>query len=332
MLVINKMMMLWAISLSLSLTATTVSAQEKPDRSRRIRVVKSDSTPVLDASERGFEKTLLRAGYKERVNIIYERHNVQGNTAKVGAMARAFLTSKVDLIHVIGMPASEVIVRTVKDIPIVFSAVKDPVAAGLVPRNSGPGMRTGTNVTGVSDHWPIFLQFETFTAIVPKAKKWGTVYNARDVETFNCLRELREVAKKLGVELTEATASNKAEAVYAVQSLARKVQAIHITADRTAISSFEAIAKVCNETKVPLFAGDLGTASRGGIAAYGVDYHLVGISAGRRAERILGGQKPGDIPWGLSDAFSLIVNEKAARAQGIAIPPVFLKRADKLIE
>ncbi|MDP2973197.1 MAG: ABC transporter substrate-binding protein, partial [Deltaproteobacteria bacterium] len=229
-------------------------------------------------------------------------------------------------------PTSQAVVKTIKTIPVVFSSVTDPVDAGLIPKTSPPGTKSGTNVTGVSDRWPVHLQFEMYAKFVPKAKKWGTIYNAGDSNSMVHIKEMRESAKKLGVELIEATISTSAETLQAVQSLAGKVQAMNITSDNTAVSAFEAIVKVCNEKKIPLFAGDVDSVPRGAIAAYGLDYFLIGESAGKKAVRVLKGEKPGDIPWGPAEKFSLVVSEKAAKAQGIVIPPDLLKKANKVIK
>lgn len=324
---------LWPIVILMFLVSVTVSvAQEKKlGRIIRIGVTKIASYPDLDADERGFEKALSNAGFKEGTSVVYDRQNAQGDPANAQVIAQKFLDTKADLIHSIAAPTSRAVVKAVKNIPIVFSAVTDPIDAGLVPRSSPPGTRTGTNVTGVSDRWPVTLQFEMFMNFVPRAKKWGTIYNAGDANTLVHIKEMREAAKKLGVELIEATISNSSETAQAAQFLAGKVQAIHITSDNTTVSAFEALAKVCNEKKIPLFSGDVAVVSRGGTAAYGLDYFLIGLSAGLKADRILKGQRPGDIPWGPSDKFSLVINEKAARAQGVAISPVLLRIADKVI-
>jgi len=143
---------------------------------------------------------------------------------------------------------------------------------------------------------------------------------------------MRESAKKLGIELIEAKISIRGETMQAVQSLSKKVQAIHLTHDHTTESAFGVIVKVCNEKKIPLFTGDIYSVPRGAIAAYGLDYFLIGHSAGKKAVQILRGEKPGDIPWELAEECLLVINEKAARAQGVIIPPDILKKADKIIE
>jgi putative ABC transport system substrate-binding protein len=171
-----------------------------------------------------------------------------------------------------------------------------------------------------------------YTRFFSKAKKWGTIYNAGDPRSFLYVKELREAAKKLKVELIEVTTSNRDEVLPAAQFLARKAQTIYITYDHIALSSFEPIVKVCNQKKIPLFGGDLRCVTMGAIAAYGWDYLQIGHSAGKKAVRILKGEKPGDIPWDPGEKLVLLINEKAARAQGAIIPPGLLKRADRIIQ
>jgi putative ABC transport system substrate-binding protein len=242
------------------------------------------------------------------------------------------MSSNVALVHSIGTPSSRAVMKIIKDVPIVFSSVTDPVFAGLIPRKSPLGTKTGTNVTGVSDRWPVTLQFEMYTKFIPKAKKWGTIYDPSDHRSLVYIKEMRQAAKKLKVELIEANVSRSDEVLPAAQFLVGKVQTIYITYDHIALSSFEPIIKVCNQKKIPLFGGDLKCVTLGAMAAYGWDYFQIGHSAGRKAVWILKGEKPGDIPWELGEKLVLMINEKAARAQGAIIPPALLKKADRVIQ
>jgi putative ABC transport system substrate-binding protein len=187
------------------------------------------------------------------------------------------------------------------------------------------------NITGVSDRWPVFQQFEMYTQFFPKAKKWGTIYNPMDPRSLLYIRDMRKATKKLKVELVEAKISHEGETLKAAQFLSGKVLAIHITFDSMAISSFDTIVKVCNEKKIPLFGGDLRCVSRGAMAAYGLDYFDIGHSAGRKAAQILKGENPGDIPWEIGQKKLLMINEKAAKTQGAIVPPELLKKADRVI-
>jgi putative ABC transport system substrate-binding protein len=187
-------------------------------------------------------------------------------------------------------------------------------------------------VTGVSDRWPVVRQMEMYAKFVPKAKKWGTIYNAQEANSIVHIKEMREATKKLGLELVEVTITNRSEVARAVNSLVGKVQAIVISSDNTAISDFETIVKVCNKNKIALFTGDVDSVPKGAIAAYGLDYFLVGYSAGKKAVQVLKGMKPGEIPWGPMEKFSLVINAKAAKIQGVTISPDILKKADKVLK
>src|SRR4030043_534616 len=323
-----------SISILLLIVSPSFSfAQETSKKtSHRIGVTQTVSFQDFDADANGFEKALAEAGFKEGIHVIYDRQNAQGDLGNAQAIAQKFFNTKVDLMHSIATPSSQAVVKLIKNISIIFSSVTDPVGAELIPKTSPPGTKTGTNVTGVSDRSPVLLQFEMYTKFFPKAKKWGTIYNPGDPKSILYIKEMREAAKKLGVELIEATISSSGEALQTVQSLAGRAQAIHITFDYIAISSFDTIVKICNEKKIPLFGGDLKCVSRGAMAAYGWDYFQIGHAAGRKAAQILKGEKPGDIPWELGEKLLLLINEKAAKTQGAIISPELLKKADRIIQ
>jgi putative ABC transport system substrate-binding protein len=314
------------------LLVVTPSISFGQDKKVVIGVVKIVSHPALDADEKGFEESMAGAGFKDGAQVTYNRRSADGDMAKAEAIAKQFVDQKVDLIHSIATPTTQAVLKHAKNIPVVFSSITDPVSAGIVPSDSFPGKKTGTNVTGVSDRWPVLLQTELYAKFVPKAKKWGTIYNPAEPNSVTHIKEMREASKKLGLELVEATVASGKEVEQAAVSLAGKVNAIMLTSDNTAFTNFEAIVKVCNEKKIPLFTGDIDSVSKGAVAAYGLDYYLIGYSAGKKAALVLKGTKPGDIPWGPVEKFSLYINQGAAKAQGLTIPPELLKKADKVFK
>jgi putative ABC transport system substrate-binding protein len=318
------------LTIVIAFTSLSAFAQEK--KMIRIGVTQIVSHPALDADQKGFENALNSSGFKEGVNIIYDRQNAQGDMNRANAIAKKFIDEKMDLIHAIATPTTQAVVKITRDIPVVFSSITDPINAGIVPKESAPGKKTGTNVTGVSDRWPVFRQMEMYAKFIPKAKQWGTIYNAGEANSVVHIKEMREAAKKLGLELVEVTITDRSEVGRAVNSLVGKVQAIVISSDNTAISAVDTIVKVCNEKKIAFFAGDVDTVPKGAVAAYGLDYSLVGYSAGKKAVLVLKGLKPGEIPWGPMEKFSLVINQSAAKMQGVTIPPDILTKADKVLK
>ena len=312
------------------LLSTQVLAQEI--KMHTIGVTKIATHAALDADEKGFEAGLASVGFKEGINVRYLRMNAEGDMAKAEAIAKQFAEQKVTLIHSIATPTTLAVVKHHKTIPVVFSSITDPVGAGIVPKNSAPGKKTGSNLTGVSDEWPVALQMEMYARMLPSAKRWGTIYNPAEPNAVKHIKGMRKAAKKLGLTLIEVHVDNSKAVARAAASLVGKIDAMTITSDNTAVADFASIVRVCNDKKIPLFAGDVDSVAGGAVAAYGLDYYLVGYSAGKKAALILKGTKPGDIPWGPVEKFSLVINQKAAALQGVTLTPEFLGKADKILK
>jgi len=281
------------------------------------------SHPALDNDAKGFKAALADEGFIEGKNVTYDVQNAQGEQPNCFIIARKFEDDKVDLIHAISTPVAQAQAKVSKTIPIVFSSVTDPVATGIIPREG----KTGTHITGVSDRWPVDLQQKLYMEMAPAAKRWGTIYNPGDVNVTFHIKIIKETVEAMGAKFVEAHVAGSADVMQAAQSLVGRVDAIHISSDNTVVSGFEALVKVCNENKILLFSGDRDSVPRGAIAAYGPDYYMVGYAAGKKAARILKGEAPGEIPAENAKGYSLWVNLKHAKAQGLSLPPVLMEAA-----
>ena len=283
------------------------------------------SHPALDADQKGFEQALKDNGLKAK----YDYQNAQGDMSNAQAIARKFKGDNLDLVHCIATPTSQAMVKVITKTPVVYSSVTDPVDAGLVKTMSA----AGGNVTGVSDAWPYDRQVKLHHEMVPSAKKWGTIYNAGDANSVKSITWAKAAMKKYGLEYIEVTVSTSAEVHMAAQSLANRVDAVFIISDNTVVSAFESLVKVCNDKNIPLFGGGVESVPRGSIAALGFDYFQVGYTAGLKAVDILkGGKNPGDIPSSLTKRLKLVVNLKAAKAQGLKLDPKYVKMADEVVK
>jgi putative ABC transport system substrate-binding protein len=296
-----------------------------PAKTFKIGVTQIVSHPALDADQKGFEQALKDAG----LDVKYDYQNAQGDMSNAQAIARKFKGDDLDLVHCIATPTSQAIVKVITKTPVVYSSVTDPVDAGLVKTMDA----AGGNVTGVSDAWPYERQVKLHHEMVPTAKKWGTIYNAGDANSVMSITWARAAMKKFGLEYIEVTVSTSAEVHMAAQSLADRVDAVFIISDNTVVSAFESLVKVCNDKKKPLFGGGTESVPRGAIAALGFDYFQVGYTAGQKAVQILkDGKKPGDVPSSLTKQLRLVVNLKAAKAQGVDLDEKFVKMADEVIK
>jgi putative ABC transport system substrate-binding protein len=284
--------------------------------------------PALDAIRDGVKKALADAGYTQAKGLKWEFQTAQGNTAIAAQIARKFVGDKPDVIVAIATPSAQAVVAATKSIPVVYSAVTDPVAAQLVTSMKP----SGTNVTGVSDTLELEKQVDLIKRVVPGAKRVGMVYNPGEANSVVVVERLRELLPKSGMSLVEASAARTVDVGAAARSLVGKVDVIYTNTDNNVVSAYEALVKVGNDAKIPLIASDTDSVKRGAIAALGVNYSDLGVQTGKMVVRILKGEKPGTIASETSKKLELYVNKAAAQKQGVALSADFLKSATKVIE
>lgn len=297
----------------------------------KIGITQIVTHPALDRSRDGFIAQMAEEGFVEGENVEYILRNAEGDMSTAASIAEYFVAEKVDLIFSIATPTTQACVAAAEgtDIPIVFAAVTDPVEAGLVESWEKPG----GNVTGASDWADVGLQVKLGMDIYP-AKKLGVVYNAGEVNSVVQIGELKKVASSLGIEeIVEATAATTADVLAAVTSLVgRGVDAIWVPSDNTVAAAIDAVVKVCEENKIPLFASDIDMAKGGAISGLGLDYYVNGTEAGKLAARILGGEDPANIPIGMTPMTIIYLSPVAAERMGVTIPQEVLATATEIEE
>ena len=287
--------------------------------------------PALDAARDGFIAALEEAGFKEGEDVVYDLQNAQGDFTNATSIAQKFKDDKVDIIFAIATPTAQAALQVNQDIPIVITAVTDPVAANLAKSWES----SGNNLTGMSDAAPNKQQVELIPRFLPEAKNVGTIYNAGEANSVVQVEVAKEACKELGLNLIEVTVSNSSEVLMAAQSLAGRVEAIYIVTDNTVVSALESVIKVCNQEKIALIVADPSTVDKGALASYGIDYFSLGKKSGEIALKIIKGAKPSDIPiQTITDPNELqfVVNLDTAKTIGISVSEEIIKAADKIIK
>jgi len=280
--------------------------------------------PALDALRQGVKDALAARGYQ----VTYHDHIAQGNIGTANLIARQILGENPDVVVPIATPTAQACAQVIKQVPIVFAAVSDPVGAGLVKSFDHPG----GNVTGTSDMSPVDRQLALIREILPELKTLGIIYNSGEANSLAILQVLKAEAAKLGIAVEEATVSNSAGVSQAARSLVGRADAVYIPTDNTVVSAFEAITKVGMQSKLPVFAADVDSVARGAIAALAVDYHRMGLQTGEMVARILEGASPAETPVETLKELLVHINPASAAAMGVTLPEGLLKRADKIIE
>jgi len=283
--------------------------------------------PALDAVRDGVKEALNEGGYAgDALKFTYE--SAQGQPVIAAQIARKMVGDEPDVIVAIATPSAQAAVSASKSIPVVFSAVTDPIGAKLVPSLKQPG----SNVTGLSDMVNVKQQLALITEFMPNIKKLGVPFNPGEANAVAIVEALTIEAKKQGIEIIGSPAPKSADVMVASKQLVGKADAIYCPTDNTIISAFESVVKVGIDAQIPVFAADTGSVARGAVAAVGYDYFDLGRQTGELVVRILDGEKAGEIDVKMAVGTDLFVNPKMAARMGIEIPQAVLARATKIIK
>lgn len=298
--------------------------------SYRISVSQFVEHPALDAVLKGFQDYLAEEG----LAASYMVHNAQANMATAGQIGTQIMGEQPDLILAIATPSAQAVAQAFKKAPhmrttpFLFTAITDPIKAGLVSDLQHPG----GNTTGVSDKLPLDEHLGMVLRIYPNLKRLGVLYNAGEANSKVTVQGIRAIGQTRGFDVIDATVSKSSDVYQATKSLVGRVDAVFVPTDNTVVSALESAVKVCTEAQLGLFCADVDSVKRGAVAAMGFDYYKHGRQTGAMAKRIFEGANPGDMPVETQKDLELHLNLASARQMGVAVPPAIIEEADKIYE
>ena len=290
---------------------------------KNIGIVQLVQHDALDSANKGFIDALKEKGYEDGKNIKIDQQNAQGEQANAQTIAKQFADSKKDLIFAIATPAVQAAYNATKDIPIVFTAVTDPIAAEIAKDWTS----SGTNVTGTSDKVPVEDQIKLLKQLLPDTKTVGVVYNTSETNSVIQVDELKSAAEKEGIAVKEIGVTNVNEINQNLSSALNEIDVLYTPTDNTVASAYSLVGKLCLDAKKPIIGAEEAVVSKGGLATIGIDYYKLGKEAGYKAVEILEGKKPSDIEISTLSEMSFTINTDVATKLGINIPEDIRKDA-----
>lgn len=317
------------VLLMISVCFSSLMAKSKKDKPKKVKIgiAKILQHPALDSIEQGVMDAINDAGFK----VFYDLQNANGDVNTANQIAAQFKAEKVDVAVGIATPIAIALANTIKDTPIVFGTVTDPLGAGLVTTlEHGEG-----NVTGMSDELPSNEHVKLFKKIAG-IKTLGYIYTSSEDNSVSALNLVKKGCEEAGIELIVQAISNSSEVKQAAESIVDRVDGLYLSTDNTVFSALPSLVAVFNKSKKPIFSGDVTGALDGGcFMASGFNYYKAGYATGEMVVDILNGKKPSEIPIRFmtkpSDSdllFDLDVAEKC----GITIPQEYLNQATYIIE
>lgn len=264
------------------------SCSNKKSDTLKIGIAKIVQHPALDDIEKGVMDVVTEKGIKAQFDL----QNANGDVNTAAQIANQFKVKKVDVAVGIATPVAVALATTLKDIPVVFGTVTDPLGAGLVDDLS----HGKNNVTGMSDAIPTVDHIKLFAEIA-NLKTLGYIYTSNEANSVSSLELVKEGCKQAGIELVTQSITQSSEVMQAAQSIINRVDGIYLTTDNTVFSAISTLVEIFGKAKKPIFSGDVTAAKEGGIfMASGFNYYKAGRATGEIVVKILNGEKPENIP------------------------------------
>jgi len=288
----------------------------KDNKKVEIGITQIVQHPALDLAREGFIEGLREKGYEDGKNITIDYQNAQGDAATSQTIAQKFVSEDKDMILAIATPSAQAVYNATKEIPSVFTAVTDPVAAGIAESWES----SGTNFTGVSDMVPIDKQLQLLLKLVPEVKTLGVIFNTSEANSIVQVETLKEEAIKLNIEVKEIGVTNVNEINQNLTAVIKSIDALYTPTDNTVASAFDLIGKIAVENNVPILGAEEAVVDVGGLCSIGIDYFKLGKETAFKAVEILEGKKPAEIKISTLDDMSIKINREIAAKLGIKIP------------
>lgn len=305
-----------AMIMAVSLTACGGGSSEETDGKIKIGILQQLEHPSLDEAREGFIQALADNGYTDGDTIVIDYQNAQSDQSNLSNMADRLVNENSDLILAIATGAAQTVAGKTKDIPVLVTAVTDPVDAGVVNSMENPG----TNVSGTSDASPMKEQLQLITQLKADVKTIGLLYTSSEDNSILQIKQAKEILDTMDIDYVEQTVTNSNDVQQAVQSLVTKCDAIYIPTDNVLASSMALVADITWPAGIPVVAGAESMITDGGLATLGLSYYNLGYQTGEMAVRVLAGEDISTMPVETQKEYNYIINGDAVAAMNMDIP------------
>ncbi len=283
----------------------------------------------LDNCREGFIAGLAEAGIVEGENLTIEYDNAQADTGTASIISEGFVSQGVDMICSIATISAQSAFNSASgtDIPVIYTAVSDPVSAGLAKED---GLGTG-NITGSSDILPVKAQLEMIREMMPEAKKIGILYTTSETNSISTIATYKKLAGKYGFEIIDTGINTISEVDMAAADLVNKVDCICNLTDNTVVQALQTVIAKATSAGIPVFGSEIEQVKVGCVASMGIDYFELGKQTGILAASILKGEaSAAETPFITTESADLYVNTAAAEKINMTLDEAYISNAVEL--
>ena len=305
------------------------SKAENTDKDlKKIGVIQLVEHKSLDIIYNSFKDELKNLGYIDGENVKITFQNAQGDMSNITSIVQGFEGDKQDVVVGIATPVAQGAMSLTKSTPVVFSAVTDPIGAGILTDMNAPDK----GMTGTSDAVQIDKIMDLALQISPDVKKVGFIYNPGEDNSVTNLGLLENYVKEKNLELETVSISTSADLQTAAATLFEKVDMIFVSNDNTVAEAMPILTSEAIKAKKPIYVGADSMVMDGGLATVGIDYTDLGKETAKMVDEIIKGKSVEEIPVKVfKDDLFIYVNTDTAAALGIEIPES-IKKDKKFVE
>ena len=310
---------LFAIVVCAMLLLALASCDAAEPKQYTIGIIQFAPHPSLDNCYTGFVEGLADAGFVDGENIKLRFENAMGEPATADTIAKNLTASRVDMICAIATPAAMSAYSATRqnNTPVIFSAVSDPVAAGLAASLEAPGAQA----TGTSDRLNFDAQLALIRAFLPDATTIGVLYTTSEPNSIAHLAEFTEAAPLYGFTVEAVGVTDAASVGAGAQALVAKgVDCVNNFTDNNVVNQLSQLLKAANDAGIPVFGSEEEQVVNGCLASESIDYVALGRTTGEIAATILRGEKPAETPVKVIMDTTPVYNSKVAETLGITVP------------
>ncbi len=305
-------------------TGSESSSRPQPGRVYRLGVGYFAPDEGADMVFKGLFEELAARGFvkDQNLQVIFKHANAE--IPMIPSVLQSLDDGSLDLMVALTTPCLAAACKSVRQTPVVFTYVYDPIAAG-----AGKSFTDHLpHITGVGSFPPLEDTIAVMLKVKPGVKAVGTVYNSSEANSVKVISVARELFRKQGIRLEEITVTGTNEVYQAVDVVSsRNVDALWVTGDNTALQAFDAICKVAGKHKLPLFINDPEFTHKGALAAIGIGWYQTGRRSGQVAAKVLLGAKTSDIPIENYAERKVLLNHNQAKELGISFPEDVVRMA-----
>jgi putative tryptophan/tyrosine transport system substrate-binding protein len=306
---------------------------QQSDRVRKLGILMPypAGDPEVRARLAAFQNELRRLGWLIGINLRLDERWATDDLDRVRAASAELVRLEPDVIFFTGGRVTRIIQRATREVPTVFVGVSDPLGQGLVANLARPG----GNLTGIANpEYTITAKLvEILKEMAPGVARIGLVLNPANPSTAFNRRQFEAVAQNLGIEPHFLPIEEPADIERAFSAFARDQHGgLVFPSDLTVLAHRALVTALAARHRLPAVYSDRAMAIAGGLASYSADRREMFRQGAAYVDRILRGEKPGDLPVQQPTRYELVINTQAARALGIALPDLLLARADEVIE